>query len=317
MLYSNIVDAIGKTPLVKLNRFGKEFECDFFVKCELLNPGGSVKDRIARSMILQAEKEGRIKPGDTIIEATSGNTGIGIAMAGAALGYKVIITMPEKMSHEKEVTLKALGATIVRTPTEAAWDSPESHIEVAKKIQAETTNSIILDQYNNPMNPQAHYEGTAAEILEDLDNQVDMVCMGAGTGGTITGVAKKVKEVCPNAIIVAADPEGSILAGPEEIKPYQVEGIGYDFIPDVFNTEMVDTWVKTNDKESFLLARKLIREEGILCGGSSGSALQAAMSEASKLKKGQKCVIILPDSIRNYMTKFIDDQWMKEQGFLT
>lgn len=315
MLYNNIVEAIGNTPLVKLNRVGSDLKCNLYAKCEFVNPGGSVKDRIARRMILEAEKAGDIKPGYTLIEATSGNTGIGLATAGAALGYKVIITMPEKMSQEKQATIEALGATIIRTPTEAAWDDPESHIEVAKRIQKETPNSIILDQYKNQANPLAHYEETGEEILTDLNDKVDMVVMGAGTGGTISGVAKKIKERCPNAIIVGADPEGSLLAGPEEIKPYHVEGIGYDFIPDVLDRELVDRWVKTNDRDSFKFARQLIRDEGLLCGGSSGSAMQAALKEAATLKAGQNCVVILPDSIRNYMTKFLSNEWMQDQDF--
>ncbi len=312
MLYENIVEAIGKTPLVKLNKVGSGLKCNLYAKCEFMNPGGSVKDRIARRMILDAEAKGLIKPGDTLIEATSGNTGIGIAMAGAALGYKVIITMPEKMSQEKQVAIESLGATIVRTPTEASFDSPESHIAVAIKLQAETPNSFILDQYKNKMNPLAHYEETGAEIVEDLNGKVDMVVMGTGTGGTLTGVARKIKEVNPGAIIVAADPEGSLLAGEEEIKPYHVEGIGYDFVPDVLDRKLVDKWVKTNDQESFKLAREVIKNEGILCGGSTGSAMQAALKEAAHLKEGQNCVVVFPDSIRNYMTKFLDDSWMKE-----
>lgn len=316
MIYENILETIGKTPLVKFNRLGKDFPCQLYGKCEFFNPGGSVKDRIGYRMVLEAEKSGRIKKGDTLIEPTSGNTGIGIALAGAVLGYKVIITLPEKMSHEKQVTLQALGAKIIRTPTEASFDSPESHIGVAKKLNQEIPDSHILDQYANEDNPRAHYEGTAQEIWDDLDGKVDMVVMGVGTGGTISGVAQRLKELNPQVVIVGADPEGSILAGPGEIKPYQVEGIGYDFIPDVLDRKLIDTWVKTNDKASFQFSRQLIREEGILGGGSCGSALQAAFQEAPKLKQGQNCVVLLPDSVRNYMTKFMDDNWMKENNFL-
>jgi cysteine synthase len=218
------------------------------------------------------------------------------------------------MSREKQVTLAALGAEIIRTPTEAAWDAPESHIGVAKKLQRELPRAHILDQYANPSNPQVHYETTAAEILEDLGGNVDMIVMGAGTGGTITGVAKKIKEACPHAIIVGADPEGSILGGGDDIHSYKVEGIGYDFVPDVLDRKLVDQWVKTNDKTSFQLARRLICEEGLLCGGSSGSAMMAALKAATRLKKGQRCVVILPDGIRNYMTKFVDTDWMKNEG---
>lgn len=316
MIHDNIVQTIGKTPLVKLNRMAEGFDCNLLVKCEFMNPGGSTKDRIARQMILDAEKSGRIKKGDTLIEATSGNTGIGMALAGAALGYKIVITMPEKMSKEKQVVIEALGAEIIRTPTEAAWDAPESHIEIAKQIQKERANAHILDQYGNESNPLAHFEGTGQEMIDDMDGaSIDMVVMGVGTGGTLTGIAKKIKSQYPNAIIVGADPEGSILAGPEEVKPYEVEGIGYDFIPDVLDRDIVDRWVKTNDQESFKLARRLMREEGMLVGGSSGSAMMAAIQEAKSLKAGQNCIIVLPDGIRNYLTKFVDADWRKEFGF--
>jgi len=313
----NILHTIGNTPLVKLNRVGSELKCNLYAKCEFMNPGGSVKDRIGYKMVVDAQAVGRIKAGDTLIEPSSGNAGIGIALAGAVLGYKVIITMPEKMSHEKQVVLNALGAEVVRTPTEAAFDDPDSHISVAQKMEKELPNAHILDQYSNLSNPGAHYEGTAVEILRDLDNKVDMVVMGAGTGGTISGVSKRMKEESPNTIIVGADPEGSLLAGPSPIKSYLVEGIGYDFIPDVLNRDLVDRWVKTTDKESFHLARRLIAEEGLLCGGSCGSAMQAAIIEAATLKEGQNCVVVLPDSIRNYLTKYADNNWLKENDMLT
>ncbi len=315
MIYNNIVDTIGNTPLVRLNSFADQLPCNLLAKCEFINPGGSTKDRIARQMILDAERSGRIKKGDTLIEATSGNTGIGMALAGAALGYKIVITLPEKMSQEKQVVLEALGAEIIRTPTEAAWDDPESHIGVAKKIQQQRENAHILDQYGNDSNPNAHYYGTGQEIVDDVEGDVDMVVIGVGTGGTLTGIAKKVKEVYPNAIIVGADPEGSLLAGPEEIKPYHVEGIGYDFIPDVLDRSLVDRWVKTNDTESFKLARELMKNEGLLVGGSSGSAMMAALQEAKTLDAGQNCVVILPDGIRNYLSKFVNADWRAENGF--
>jgi len=314
MLYNNILEAIGHTPLVKMNRVTKELACNVYAKCEFLNPGGSVKDRIGYNMVLQAERQGRIKPGDVLIEPTSGNTGIGIALAGAVRGYRVIITLPEKMSQEKQVTLAALGAEIIRTPTEAPSHSPESHIGVALKLQKEIPNAHILDQYVNPANPEAHYHGTAEEMLADL-KQIDMAVMTAGTGGTITGVAKRLKEANPNIIIVGVDPVGSILGGGTEVGSYLVEGIGYDFVPDVLDRSLVDVWVKTVDKESFQMSRRLIREEGLLCGGSSGSAMIGVMKEAAKLKKGQNCVVILADGIRNYMTKFVDPKWMKDHNF--
>ncbi len=312
MIYNNILETIGHTPLVRLNRVGADLSCNLFAKCEFLNPGGSVKDRIGYRMVLKAEKSGRIKKGDTLIEPTSGNTGIGIALAGAVLGYKVIITMPMKMSREKQVVLEALGAEIIRTPTEAESFAPESHIMVARKLQKELPNAHILDQYGNPENPAAHYEGTAEEIIEDLDGKVDMVVVTAGTGGTLTGIAKKFREKLPNCKIVGVDPEGSILAGPGEVKNYLVEGIGYDFIPDVMKDAPVDRWIKSNDRESFKMARLLIRDEGLLCGGSSGAALYGALIAAKDLKKDQNCVIITADGVRNYMTKFVDANWRKE-----
>jgi cystathionine beta-synthase len=315
MLLDHILQAIGRTPLVRLNRIGAHLRCTLYAKCEFLNPGGSLKDRIGWSMVEAAEREGRIRPGDTLIEPTSGNTGIGLALAGAVRGYRVIITMPEKMSREKQVVLEALGAEIIRTPTEAAHDSPESHISVARRLQSELPNAHILDQYSNPHNPLVHYQTTAQEILDDLDGQVDMVVMSAGTGGSITGVARRIKEVRPDCAIVGADPVGSILAGGTEVGTYKVEGIGYDFIPDVLDRSVVDEWVKTTDGPSFLLARRLIREEGLLVGGSSGATLYAALQKAPRLSRGQHCVVVMPDGVRNYLTKFVDDRWMREHGF--
>jgi cystathionine beta-synthase len=314
-VYPNIVEAIGHTPLVKLNRVGAHLACNLYAKCEFLNPGGSLKDRIGKAMVEAAEREGRIKPGDTLIEPTSGNTGIGIALAGAVKGYRVIITMPEKMSREKQVVLEALGAEIIRTPTEAAYDSPESHISVAKRLQKELPNAHILDQYANPNNPQVHFDTTAQEMLDALDGRIDMVVMSAGTGGSITGVARRLKQHNPQVRVVGADPVGSILAGGTHVGTYKVEGIGYDFIPDVLDRRLVDEWVKTEDQPSFLLARRLIREEGLLVGGSSGATLFAALQAATKLKAGQNCVVVFADGVRNYMTKFIDDKWMRENGF--
>jgi cystathionine beta-synthase len=315
MLLGSILEAIGRTPLVCMNRIGAHLPCALYAKCEFLNPGGSLKDRIGLSMVEAAEREGRIRPGDTLIEPTSGNTGIGLALAGAVRGYRVIITMPEKMSREKQVVLEALGAEIIRTPTEAAYDSPESHINVARRLQSELPNAHILDQYSNPNNPLVHELTTAQEILDDLDGRVDMVVMGAGTGGSITGVARRLKQVNPACIIVGADPVGSILAGGSDVGTYKVEGIGYDFIPDVLDRSLVDEWVKTSDGPSFLLARRLIREEGLLVGGSSGSALFAALQAACRLRSGQNCVVVLPDGVRNYMSKFVDDKWMRDNGF--
>lgn len=316
MIYPNILETIGKTPIVKINRLGQELECELYAKCEFFNPGGSVKDRIGYEMVVNAQRDGLIKPGYTLIEPTSGNTGIGIALAGAVLGYKVIITMPEKMSQEKQSVLERLGAKIYRTPTEAASSDPDSHISLARKLQAEIPDSYILDQYANPNNPNAHYRGTAQEIIDDFGMDLDMVVAGVGTGGTITGLAKRLKEYNPAIKIIGIDPEGSILGGGTEITPYQVEGIGYDFFPEVLNNDLIDQYVKTNDVNSFHTARQLMRDEGLLVGGSSGAAMWGALQAAKTLKKGQKCLVILPDSIRNYMSKFPTDEWMKAQGFL-
>jgi len=315
MIYNNILETIGNTPIVKLSSFEKELKCEVFGKCEFLNAGGSVKDRIGIRMIENAERSGRIKPGDTLIEPTSGNTGIGLALAAAVKGYKMIIVMPEKMSMEKEVTLRVLGAEIIRTPTEAGYDDANGLFHIAKKLQKDTPNSHILDQYANPDNPDAHKESTGQEIWDDFGNSLDMVVIGVGTGGTITGVAKTLKSNNPKIQIIGADPYGSILGGGDEIYPYKVEGIGYDFFPDVLDNTLVDRYIKVNDQDSFTMARKLIKDEGILCGGSSGTVLWAALEAAKNLKSDQKCLCIFADGIRNYLGKFVQDQWMSENDF--
>uniref|UniRef100_A0A4W6FFM0 Cystathionine beta-synthase n=1 Tax=Lates calcarifer TaxID=8187 RepID=A0A4W6FFM0_LATCA len=321
----NILWKIGHTPLVRLNKIPKEFglKCDILAKCEFFNAGGSVKDRIALRMVEDAERAGILKPGDTIIRIyfLHLSTGIGLALTAAVKGYRCIITMPEKMSMEKVDVLRALGVEIVRTPTSAAFDTPESHIGTAWGLKNEIPNSHILDQYRNASNPLAHYDTTAEEILEQCDGKLDMLVAGAGTGGTLTGVARKLKERCPNVKIVGVDPEGSILVESKEKNEkkvsFEVEGIGYDFIPTVLDRSLVDMWYKSTDVETFTMSRKLIREEGLLCGGSSGSAVAAAVRMAQQLEEGQRCVVILADSVRNYMSKFLSDEWMCEKGFLS
>ena len=315
MILNNILESIGKTPLVRLNKVSQDVACGVYAKCEFFNPGGSIKDRIAYNMVVEAEKQGRIRPGDTLIEPTSGNTGIGLALAGAVKGYHVIITMPEKMSQEKQVVLEALGAKIYRTPNEAAYNDPESHISLAEKLRKELPRAHILDQYANPANPDIHYQTTAQEILDDMDDSLAMVVMGVGTGGTISGVARCMKEHRPEVKIIGVDPEGSILGGGDTVSPYDVEGIGYDFFPDVLDNTLIDQYIKVTDDVSFAMARRLIREEGLLVGGSCGAAVHAALVAAKDLTPDQSCVVILPDSIRNYLSKFVNNHWMKEHGY--
>lgn len=327
----SILENIGNTPLVRLQRLPQSLglECAVYAKCEYFNAGGSVKDRIALRMVEAAEKEGKIKPGHSVlIEPTSGNTGIGLALVGAVKGYRTIITLPEKMSSEKVSVLKALGAEIIRTPTSAAWDSPESHIGVARRLEKEIPGGVILDQYSNPNNPLAHEHGTAVEIVrqtEEVEGSLKAVIAGAGTGGTITGISRGIRSAHGDKVkIVAADPEGSILAYPATLndasngKPYKVEGIGYDFIPEVLAQKEVDQWYKTNDRDSFYWARRLIQEEGLLVGGSSGSAMAALERTCHDLQlgAGDSIVVILPDSIRSYLSKFVDDDWLAANDLL-
>ncbi|KAH7038033.1 cystathionine beta-synthase-like protein [Microdochium trichocladiopsis] len=319
-------ELIGNTPLVRLNKIPQSLgiTAQVYAKVELFNAGGSVKDRIAYRMITEAEKSGRIKPGDTLIEPTSGNTGIGLALVGAIKGYRTIITLPEKMSAEKVSVLKALGATIIRTPTQAAWDAPESHIGVARRLVKEIPNAHILDQYANVDNPLAHEFGTAEEIWEQTGGKITCLVAGAGTGGTISGISKGLRKHNADIKIVAADPHGSILAVPESLnddhrdESYKVEGIGYDFIPEVLSRDLVDKWYKTDDRESFALARRLIAEEGLLVGGSSGSAMAAAIRAVKDLNLGKDdvVVVVLPDSIRSYLSKFADDDWLAANDLL-
>jgi len=321
---STILDMIGQTPLVRLDRIKEKYglECDLFGKCEFFNAGGSVKDRIALRMVEELESKGIITPGkSTLIEPTSGNTGIGLALASAIKGYRCIIVMPYKMSLEKENVLRALGAEIFRTPNDAGFDEERSHIGQAWRLQQEIPGAIIPDQYRNPGNPLAHYDETATELLDQLDNDFDMLIAGAGTAGTISGLGRKIKEVCPKCEVIGVDPFGSILAKPAELNitdvtGYEIEGTGYDFFPTVIDHTVVDKWHKSLDKDGLPMARELIRLEGLLCGGSSGASVHAAIVEAKKLKKGQKCVVILPDSIRNYMTKHLKPSWCIERKLI-
>lgn len=312
-IQNNILGAIGNTPMVLFNRIGSEYGGELLGKCEFLNPGGSTKDRIGFAMIEDAEKRGQIKPGDTLIEPTSGNTGIGLAMAAAIKGYRLIITMPEKMSREKQATMEALGAEIVRTPTAAGHDSPESNFGVAKRLNREIPNSHILDQFANEANPRIHYETTGREIVEQTGGRLDYLVCGIGTGGSLTGMAQRLREDIPTCKIIAVDPVGSIMGGGTESSPYMVEGIGYDFFPAVYDPKLIDEVIKTRDRESFQMAHRIIREEGLLVGGSSGSVVWAALEIAKRAPS--RIVVILADSIRNYMSKFLLPEWMEEHGF--
>ena len=314
-VYGSILEVVGQTPMVRLNRVGSEYPVEILAKCEFLNPGGSVKERIAVRMVEEAEQKGLLKAGSTLIEATSGNTGIGLAMACAVKGYRLIICMPEKMSAEKQRVMERLGAEIVRTPTSAAHDDPESNFSVAKRLQQEIPDAHILDQWTNPANPGAHYDGTGSEILEQTGGELNYFVAGAGTGGTLTGVGRRLKEHDPSIQIIGADPEGSILGGGDLVATYQVEGIGYDFFPETLDRSVVDRWIKTNDEHSLPLALRLIREEGMLVGGSSGSVMQAALEVARACRGGERIVVLLADNVRNYMSKFLDPQWMKDHGF--
>ena len=316
MIYDDILQCVGNTPVVRLNKVGREVAPTvLYGKCEYLSPGGSVKDRIAVRMVDQLEKSGKIGPGTTLIEATSGNTGTGLAMVAAVKDYPLIITMPIKMSKEKQVVMEALGAEIIRTRTEAGHDDEDSLFGVAKRLHAEIENSFIPDQYGNPDNPDAHYYGTGPEIWNDFGDELDMVVLTAGTGGTLTGTARYLKEKNPKIKVIGVDPEGSVLGGRTEVHTYQVEGIGYDFIPDALDLSLVDEWIYVSDQVCFSTARRLIGEEGLLIGGSSGGAVWAMIEAVKKYPETRKALALLPDSIRNYMSKFVSDDWMLEKGF--
>ena len=313
--FDSILDGIGRTPLIKLKRIPGKIKSGIYVKAEFLNPGGSIKDRIGLKMIEAAEREGKIKRGGTIIEATAGNTGVGLALVAAVKGYRCIFVMPDKMSHDKVDLLKAYGAKVVITPTSVPPDSPESYNGVADRLSREIPNAYRPNQFENPNNPLAHYLTTGPEIWEDSRGRVDVFVAGMGTGGTISGTGKYLKEQNPDIVIVGADPQGSILSGDSPCS-YKVEGIGEDFIPKTFNRQVVDEMIRVSDEESFNTARRLAREEGLLAGGSAGTALAAALKYAERLADSKYIVVVLPDTGRNYLNKIFSDCWMQENNFM-
>lgn len=312
--FESILDAIGNTPLVRLHRIGAGLPAAIYAKVEAINPGGSQKDRVAVSMVRDATERGLLKPGGTIVEATAGNTGTGLAMVAAVHGYRCIFAVPDKMSREKVDLLRAFGAEVVVTPTNVPPDSPESYNSVADRIARETPGAWRAGQFSNPANPAAHFWGTGPEIWKDTGGRVDAFVAGVGTGGTLTGIGAYLKQRDPAIRVVGADPKGSILSG-DEPGSWQVEGIGEDFFPDTFDSSLVDDWVRVSDAESFAMARRLAREEGILAGGSSGTALHAAVVTARRMRSGSAVVVLLPDTGRNYLTKLHSDEWMAQQGY--
>ena len=311
----SILDAVGHTPMVRLRRVFADFPQTVLAKVEFVSPSGSMKDRIGVRMIEVAEQAGHITPGDTLVEPTSGNTGLGLAMAAAVKGYGMIIVMPEKMSREKELMLRAYGAEVIRTPTEYAWDHPEGYIAVAKNLAAQPGH-YMCNQYENAGNPDAHEFGTGPEILEQTGGAFTHFVCGMGTGGTITGCARAFQSAGCDAMVVGADPVGSIFSGGEP-EPYHVEGIGYDFWPGVFDKDLVDRMYRIGDQESFTWARRLARQEGLMGGGSCGTVAAAAhrLLESGDVPDDGTVVIFLHDTGRNYLTKCYDDEWMRAQGF--
>jgi cystathionine beta-synthase len=313
--YENALEAVGRTPLVRLNRVTDGAPCLVLAKVEYVNPGGSVKDRAAVAMITDAERRGILKPGATIIEATSGNTGTGLAMAAAIRGYRCILVMPDKMSGEKADLLKAYGAEVVITPTNVPNDSPESYYGVANRLTAEIPGAIQPDQWHNAQNPGAHYATTGPEIWEQTGGRITHFVSGMGTGGTISGTARFLKEKNPKIVVVGADPEGSIYSG-DTPKSYKVEGIGMSYLPQTVDMRVIDQILRVTDRESFAMARRVTREEGLLVGGSSGTAVAAAVRVAKQLPAEAIMVVMMPDSGRGYMTKIFNDEWMRANGFL-
>ncbi len=324
-VYDNILQTIGRTPLVRLNNIGKDLSCPLYAKVEFFNPGGSVKDRIGLNIIEEAERSGRLLPGGTVVEATSGNTGVGLAIACSLKGYNAVFVIPDKMSQEKIQLLRAYGAKVHITPTAVEHEDPRSYYSVADRIVAETPNAILANQYHNPENPRSHYQTTGPEIWEQTLGKVTDVVLSMGTGGTISGVGRYLKEQNPDIQIIGVDPVGSLLLEtwqkgevPEdaEVFPYKVEGIGEDFLPSTLDLSVIDDMISIDDKESFMWTRKLVKEEGIFCGGSSGSAVAGAVKYARSLTEDRLVVVLLPDSGSRYLSKIFDDKWMRENGFL-
>ncbi|CAB4711222.1 MAG: cystathionine beta-synthase [Actinobacteria bacterium] len=316
--YPTVLDLVGGTPIVRLDRISEEVPGQILAKLEFLNPGGSVKDRIGLSMIEAAERDGKLKPGGTIVEPTSGNTGVGLAIAAAKKGYRCIFVMPDKMSQEKIAMLRAYGAEVVITPTAVDHHSPESYYSVSDRLAEEIPGGFKPDQYSNTANPESHYRTTGPEIMEQTGGEIDAIVISVGTGGTISGVGRYFKEHRPEVQIIGVDPEGSIYTAKDEseLRPYLVEGIGKDTWPETIDLNVVDRWVQVSDRDSFLTARRLSREEGILAGGSAGSTVWGAIQIAKELGPDARVLTIIPDSGRSYLSKFYDDNWLIEYGFL-